>query len=1488
MPLRTLAKFRNTDITSDFNHRLRYLARKGVFFGGQVSPISGQLKVQIQPFAAVGNDGMVTLLEGSPEEVNVSAGTIQYVLLHAVYNPNQAPTAAFEVLTVSAYTALTQVNKDARVILAKVDVLTGSTEVDNSKITYIDAEQIDPQTRSPFRGRVATETALPDYTDPPTGLTTVNRQNDFYFVDDDKLFFHWDISGTPQWREVISAAEAVALANHKLNLDDGSVAPEFYEAQHITVDQRESLDAGSASQVKYAANGVPFSSTNPIIDKKLPWGYRTYYDPGSLVSVTAVQIVGSVYVGKDGLGTANKFVRLAQFSDPEKQYVGSDKNPITVLAIYDSTNSFELTPTTDANYAGYYTNPYVRLDFTQTIDAAVSGQVALWYYAASVLGDTSPQNLFDRGIFGLVRPARDIPVSPTNFAFLSGTNDDAQQTFDDIDAKLVTMNAANLLQPNTGGYVITVGPTGSGASYTGSDHTPFNSAIAAARALRGNGISTGVQILVLPGIYSFTTAVTLTSVDEGITISGLAITRTNSSLTNVPSLRVSSSYRGPIFSMTNVYDITFENLEFHDTGSSGSGGTDFKLKWVDNSASTITLSERNFAMTVRNCQFTGDGSAPFMTEHISVRATGTSTDRRLRAVVEDCYFEPSNSAASYGVYFQNIDWVVFQRNYISQIHTSAVNGFMLLESVATNSTRLWEITDNITIAPSTVGVAMSFLTLKPGVANSVRPKILIARNYVQLNVVQFLSIQPTSTAPTVEADWITRGDLVIEDNVLDATGADVFGGLTNPINSLVIRNNTIRTDGFVLLPAIPARHLALENNIIYCRGVASNTIGGTSTRTLSVKRNVISFIHNAIESRNLFITGIYTEVSGNTFTRAPGAVLSGTDYQAFRVSATNLSTVIESNVFDRRSYNTDLIGTSSTAEQPVIQTDSGAKNVNIFNNLFLGVEQAGAGVTTNTKAKPSDGAFIRMIGTTNVRIANNTMFGAKVPIYTKNGEAVSTDGIIEGNFIQDCLQAIQLHFGTGTGGDRFKIVNNNIDLLDADAEGTTNLIAAYTNVYSVGIYCGNECIIDGNTISNAPDNAKVATTTNTHLVFINDDGVVSRNRIANVGHVGEVVWVDGDRTKVLDNYITDIGLLYTGSGSDSVGVWVNAADCTVANNVIQDLGNAASNLKYGVRLNTRCKVLYNVLGTKGDTATTYRWTVAIQGATGGAGDWFDIKIIGNSAYNMDICISGAGTTGNNIWYYTATAFNTFFGMRQAIAGAGTYSIVLGNHFDYGANVWPDLGSSGAMGIESSGRHLMIAFNRFFNNTNTPTPASPNSVARKVITTNHEAILIGNDIFFMKNAEWGINLSGNFNVCIGNSVLQIGDNFYTATRPTDFGHVSMIKAGTVDTPIIGNMIQQPATASNAGLSPWYGINHDSGGYAPIVGNVVEMSAFATGASPLPPTTTRCLVLGALPGMVCLGNSLRRHSSFTGVTNGGTAVGNPAGTMETVNNLNFSGT
>lgn len=430
MPLRTLLRYRNPDLTTDVNHRLRDLVQKGVFSGGLVLPVAGQLRVAVQPFAAVGADGMVTILEGAPEQIAVTAGVTQYVLLRAVYVVNGPPTAEIEVLTTAAYGALTTAEQDERIILALVSLGGGASEVAVSDISFVPAESVDPVARGLVRGTVATKTALPDFTEPATGVTTQNKDFDIYLVQDEKVFYAWDTSGvTDQWLPLVSTATELELQQHRLNQDDGTGS---FEAQHMLLKHRQSLDEGTASVKLHAGDGTDYGTGNAFVDEAFPWIVWKRQAFGGLINATSVQLTGKVFVGTGAVTTAEQYIRLTT-SGEDKQLIDNDREVLTVLAVFDPTDAFQITPSVDADALGFIENPVIRIDFTQSLLTQYTGNLDVVFGAQESLGNATPAEIFADRMFGFIRPAEDIPVVGRFFTRLPTNIDDVQEALEWID-----------------------------------------------------------------------------------------------------------------------------------------------------------------------------------------------------------------------------------------------------------------------------------------------------------------------------------------------------------------------------------------------------------------------------------------------------------------------------------------------------------------------------------------------------------------------------------------------------------------------------------------------------------------------------------------------------------------------------------------------------------------------------------------------------------------------------------------------------------------------------------------------------------------------------------------------------------------------------------------------------------------------------------------------------------------------------------------------
>lgn len=433
MPLRTLLRFRNPDVSSDLNHRLRDLVTKGIYSGGQVLPVAATLNVSVTPFGSIGADGMVTLLEGASETLTCTVGITQWVLLHAYYVANDTPVAVLEVLSETAYDALSVDDKERRIKLAQVTLGSAATEVESADISYVESDRIDAVARSSFRGSVDTVTSLPDYSDPPDGITTQNRNRDVYFVADQSVFFAWTTDGTPRWIEVVSTADELALANHKNNFDDGTVPPELYNAQHVLVKHRESLDEGTASLALHGSEGTDFGTGNAVMDEAFPETKLSRIDVTGLTAATKFQITGTVYVGTGLVDTADPHFRIAEYQSDNLLAVSGEE--VLISEIRRSDDAAELNPSLHADALGYYADPYI------VIDTAVTGNLSVYCRERISAGSRLPgdESLADIGL-GFSRHAREIPVVGSGFSHIPTTVDDVQEAVGELDETFGTLS----------------------------------------------------------------------------------------------------------------------------------------------------------------------------------------------------------------------------------------------------------------------------------------------------------------------------------------------------------------------------------------------------------------------------------------------------------------------------------------------------------------------------------------------------------------------------------------------------------------------------------------------------------------------------------------------------------------------------------------------------------------------------------------------------------------------------------------------------------------------------------------------------------------------------------------------------------------------------------------------------------------------------------------------------------------------------------------
>ena len=372
--LRTIYKFRNLDATRDMNDRYRDLIQKGIFLGGSVVPVTGQLKVDVAPFKLVSYDGLVVIETSDIQRLTVVAGQNNVVCLKARYIDNDNVQTEWAVFEETVFNALT--DKAYYIIFAKINLSVGATQVFSTDINYTDRDILDPIGRSPFRGTVQFSSDLP---------LANNRVGDYYIVAHIGVtpsIFGWNGSS---WDDLTTAVSISSLlSRHRQNL--------FANEKHLT-DLQQQAAAGTAgtpsgtnryvTEADYRLPTIPIrdalngsdgtpNAANRYITQSFPFAVPTEisFTPPITPSVEMVAAYGPIYVGTGGTGTATQWFNLYDGTQ-DAELVNNDLTRTYVMAVFtDSGLTQELNPATNAfvDALGYLSGASLFLSINQLPD----------------------------------------------------------------------------------------------------------------------------------------------------------------------------------------------------------------------------------------------------------------------------------------------------------------------------------------------------------------------------------------------------------------------------------------------------------------------------------------------------------------------------------------------------------------------------------------------------------------------------------------------------------------------------------------------------------------------------------------------------------------------------------------------------------------------------------------------------------------------------------------------------------------------------------------------------------------------------------------------------------------------------------------------------------------------------------------------------------------------------------------------------------------
>lgn len=350
MALKAIYRFRNPDSTQEMNQRFMDLVQKGVFIGGAINTISGQLKVQIMPFSAASRDGMI-ILESEFTTHTIPSGQTSYLVLRAIYQTDNDPTLQYEILESNAYN--TDIQKDYLIVFCVLTVPVGATEIITSNINTSSRHEIDPLKRANVRGVISSISLLP---------STGNRAGDSYWVTDGSgdVPAVYCFNGVTFVNVTQSTSIASELALHRSNAFSNEVhltdnqalaAAGTFGTPNDTNRYVTSTDPRVPSQDENDAllgsDGSP-STTNRYITQYKVFAHQAEYVYASVPTKIELPAAdGPFYVGRAGLGTPVQWFSLYD-SNEDREYTTSKREIVKLENIYtDSNFTLPLNPTTD-------------------------------------------------------------------------------------------------------------------------------------------------------------------------------------------------------------------------------------------------------------------------------------------------------------------------------------------------------------------------------------------------------------------------------------------------------------------------------------------------------------------------------------------------------------------------------------------------------------------------------------------------------------------------------------------------------------------------------------------------------------------------------------------------------------------------------------------------------------------------------------------------------------------------------------------------------------------------------------------------------------------------------------------------------------------------------------------------------------------------------------------------------------------------------------
>lgn len=555
------------------------------------------------------------------------------------------------------------------------------------------------------------------------GRSGTNSQEikDKYFslldVDGDVSLYGTD--GLPIYIEKINNSADSAEVNPSNDADSDG----FYSNPWIYLDFTETSDInftgnlriwyGKKTYYKAFDPGIFVRSGSPTANIPTASGlHRGCLPPKHMAEPTRVaktlpggsykfQLDESVYIGTTDSDT--QFVKEKHFrllnSDGEDVLVASDGGPIYIEKINNSADTAELDPSSDADSDGFYSNPWIYLDFTETGDTTFAGDLQVWFgkkswysrFNANAFIDEQPtrDSVALARIAGLLEAVGNITgahvVNHTGFTF----NDPQQRIEWASDLKVILSDGRKLDIPagyhtvvnvNTNCFLILNGLTGEISDVTAASTLTedffilsffwyntttdqFDSKWDLVRQSKGK--LRNLELTVSEnGSADFTGSGCL---NRAIAYAGAVINHSGLDILNMK--------------IKLLGDVTLtEPIDFNDTGYSGVSRISIEGFIVNNLSNDVPRILWSFAS---GDAFTCTGSESLAFKNIKFEYSGASSsyaaikDPGGKTIIEKCLFD-SGSNLYYSVYGSGNDVVVRDCSFINQVYGIELSGVRCL------------------------------------------------------------------------------------------------------------------------------------------------------------------------------------------------------------------------------------------------------------------------------------------------------------------------------------------------------------------------------------------------------------------------------------------------------------------------------------------------------------------------------------------------------------------------------------------------------------------------------------------------------------------------------------------------------------------------------------------------------------------------------------------------------------------------------------------